>query len=203
MRHPALALLEYESVAAGIAAADAMTKRAPIALLRCGTVQPGRYLVLLAGTVASVEEAHALGATLESLGDEILLPNVDGQLYEAVMGARKEPRNGSLGVLETSTAPALLRAADAAVKGAEVEIVELRFSDDLGGHAFMLLDGLLDQVEAALRIGAGRLDSTPPIDIRLLPRLDENVRRLLAGGTRFAEVEGLEPEGAEGDHVPG
>jgi microcompartment protein CcmL/EutN len=61
MTLPALALLEFDSVAAGIHAADLMVKRAPIALLKAGTVHPGHYLVLVGGTVASVEEAWRAG----------------------------------------------------------------------------------------------------------------------------------------------
>ena len=40
-RHPALALLEYASVAVGIQAADALVKRAPIALLKTARCIPG------------------------------------------------------------------------------------------------------------------------------------------------------------------
>ncbi|HBY93485.1 MAG TPA: propanediol utilization protein, partial [Chloroflexi bacterium] len=57
----AIALLEFESVARGIVAGDAMIKRAPLALLRCGTVQPGRFLVLVGGGEAEVDEALTAG----------------------------------------------------------------------------------------------------------------------------------------------
>ena len=40
--NPAIGLLEFDSVAAGIAAADAMVKRAPIGDLVTGSVQPGQ-----------------------------------------------------------------------------------------------------------------------------------------------------------------
>ena len=60
-RHGAIALLEFESVAAGILASDAMVKRSPIALLRCGSIHPGRFLILVGGSVASTEEAFAAG----------------------------------------------------------------------------------------------------------------------------------------------
>ena len=46
-RHGAIALLEFENVAAGILASDVMVKRSPIALLRCGSIHPGRFLVLM------------------------------------------------------------------------------------------------------------------------------------------------------------
>ena len=61
MSNPSIGLLEFDSIAAGIAAADAMVKRAPIGDLVAGSVQPGRYLVLVAGDVASVEESMAAG----------------------------------------------------------------------------------------------------------------------------------------------
>ena len=49
---PALALLEFSSIAAGIFAGDAMVKRAKLAVIHAGTVQPGRYLILIGGSVA-------------------------------------------------------------------------------------------------------------------------------------------------------
>ena len=58
---PALGLLELESIAAGIEVGDAMAKRAPVELLRAGTVHPGKYLVLVGGDVADVEEALEAG----------------------------------------------------------------------------------------------------------------------------------------------
>jgi guanylate kinase len=58
---PALALLELDSIAVGIEAGDAMAKRAPIDVIRAGTVHPGKYLVLVGGAVADVEEALAAG----------------------------------------------------------------------------------------------------------------------------------------------
>ena len=77
---PALALLEFESIAAGITAGDAMVKRAPLDLIKAGTVQPGKYLVLIGGQVADVEEAiDAARSALDSLV-------VSGQLQSPTEG---------------------------------------------------------------------------------------------------------------------
>ena len=54
---PAIGLLELDSIAVGIRAGDAMVKQAPLDYCYAGTVQPGKYLVLVAGDTASVEEA--------------------------------------------------------------------------------------------------------------------------------------------------
>jgi len=199
MKHPALALLEFDSVAAGIRAADVMVKRAPIAMLKAGTVHPGRYLVLLGGTVASVEEAWRAGIEAERrfLLDSVLLPDVHEEVYDGALGMRRALQEEALGVLETSTVATLLRAADAGVKGAEVHIAELRMADDLGGRAFVLFDGLLNEVEAALEIGTRCVEAEAIRHRSILPRLDNNLRQLLNAGTHFAPCETMQPDGAE------
>lgn len=199
MTLPAMALLEFDSVAAGIHAADVMVKRAPIALLKAGTVHPGHYLVLVGGTVGSVEEAWQAGRN-EGRGfllDEVYLPDVHGEVFRGAMGERREIQEEALGVLETRGVACLLRAADAGVKGAEVHICELRLADDLGGRAFVLFDGRLNAVQAALEIAGERITEGKILHRALLSRLDGNLRRLLDTTTRFAACVGFEPEGAE------
>ena len=58
---PAIALVEFSSIAIGMRAGDAMVKRAPVEVTYAGTVHPGKYLVLVGGDVASVEESFAAG----------------------------------------------------------------------------------------------------------------------------------------------
>ncbi len=199
MRHPALALIELDSVAAGIQAADVMVKRAPIALLKAGTVHPGHYLILIGGSVASVTDAFRAG--LESSGsfllDQVLLPEVHAQVHDAVLGARQPLESEALGVLETRSVASLLQAADAGVKGAEVRIAEIRVADDLGGRAFVLFDGGVADVEAALEIGAGRIPKEHLLTCTKMARLDGTLRQALTAGTHFVACAPLEPEGAE------
>ncbi len=199
MRHPALALLDIDSVARGIFTADAMVKRAPIALLKAGTVHPGRYLVLVGGSVASVDEAFRAGveAAGDLLVDSVLLPEVDAAVHDAALGARSPLEEEALGVLETRFTASLLKAADAAVKGASVRISEIRMADDLGGRAFVLFDGLVADVEAALEIGTSRVEQDRIVAVDIMPRLDGSVRRLVGGSTQFRECGLLQPEGAE------
>ncbi len=77
MIEPALALVEFTSIAAGIQAADAMVKRAPIDVIKAGTVHNGKYLVLIGGLTADVEESLAAGRQVGADGhleSEDLLP---------------------------------------------------------------------------------------------------------------------------------
>ncbi len=198
----ALALLEFSGTAVGVLATDRMLKSSPVALMRCGTVHPGRYLVLVGGTVAATEEAHTeggrVGADNAALVDEVLLPNPHSLLAEALTGERIAPVGEALGVLEISTSPGLLRALDTVLKAVPVSLVEMRLADDLGGRALGILDGSLPDVEEALALA---LTSCGPcaqvLGASLLPRLEESLRGVLAAGSTFASCASIEPAGAE------
>ena len=75
-----MALLEFNTIASGVLASDLMVKKSPIALLRCGTIHPGRFLILIGGSVASTEEAYATGMELgeseNSLSGSVFLGDV-------------------------------------------------------------------------------------------------------------------------------
>ncbi len=199
-RHGAIALLEFKTIASGVLASDLMLKRSPIALFRCGTIHPGRFLVLVGGSVASTQEAYAagmlLGETEDSLNDSVFLGDVHPFLHDAVLGTRCKLVGDALAVVETRSSPALLAAVDAAVKSTPVMLAEIRLGDDLGGHALALMGGDLPNVETALEICADRAGDQL-LARTLLPRLDAGLRSLLDQGTRFGLCTAFEPAGAE------
>lgn len=162
MIQPALALVDFSSIASGIEAADAMVKRAPIDTIRAGTVQPGRYLVLIGGAVADVEESLAAGQEVggSTVLDHVFLPNVHPGVVDAITGGRIPDPNDALGVVETTTAAAAIQAADAGLKNAHVRLVEVRLADGLGGKGIVFFSGLVADVDMAVASGVGALD--PP-----------------------------------------
>jgi microcompartment protein CcmL/EutN len=185
---PALALLELDSIAAGIEAGDAMAKRAPIDVIRAGTVHPGKYLILVGGAVADVEEALDAGREVgaSSVLDVVFLPNVHPELVAAIRGKRRPAAGEALGVIETATVAAIIEAADAGLKGARVRLLELRLADDLGGKGYLLFDGPLADVEAAVEIGAARIAGLPGLAQRVIPQLHAEMADNLAADARFA-----------------
>ncbi|MGI9223316.1 MAG: BMC domain-containing protein [Woeseiaceae bacterium] len=195
-----MALLEFETIASGIQATDLMVKRAPIALMRCGTIHPGRFLILVGGSVASTEEAYVagvqLGETKRTLSGGIFLGDVHPTLHDAVLGTRNAMQGDALVVIETHSSPALLSAVDAAVKSTPVVLSEVRLGDDLGGHALALMSGELTDVETALGICTERAGDQL-LARTLMPRLDTDLRSLLEEGTRFGSCPAFEPAGAE------
>ncbi len=187
---PAIALIEYSSIAAGTKATDALTKRAPITLLRSGSLQPGKYAVLFAGEVAAVEESYVTGLQVggETLLDRVFLPDVHERVHGAILGSAVSWDGDTIGVIETSTLAATVQAADAGVKGANVTLLEIRLGDGLGGKGLAHFAGLQADVEAAIQIGsdAARADGRS-IHTAIIPRIDDDVRSILGKSTRFAE----------------
>lgn len=190
-RYPAIALIEFSGIAAGIKAGDAMLKRAPISVLKSGTVHDGKYLVFVGGSVAAVEEAFNEGLFVgeDRIVDSVMLANVHDQVHDAVFGTRQACAGDALGIIETSTVAATLRSADAGVKGADAEIVEIRLADDIGGKAFAIFTGRIEAVEAALEI-AKQAVTHPDFWIQqtLIPRLHEQMASQINQSTHFARA---------------
>jgi microcompartment protein CcmL/EutN len=185
---PAIAMIELGSIAAGAYAADKMVKRSPVELLHAGTVQPGKYLILVGGGTAEVEESYRAGmqAAPNEILDEVLLPRVHQRVVKAIDGARSYDGYDSLVVLETSTISAILRATDAAAKGAVVEVAELRLGNGLGGRGLAILTGELTDVEAAAEI-AGQCLAGRNVTLchSIVSNVHEQFAARLAESTRF------------------
>lgn len=191
---PALALVEFASIAQGMLAADAMVKRATVRLIHAGTVQPGRYLVLLGGPVAEVEEALAAGqeAGPDALNDTVWLPGVHPAVLATIHAAGQPPPSikrpadaDALGIVETRTAPAAIHAADVAVKGASITLLSIRLADGLGGKGLVLLVGAVSDVEAALELVRERVSGVALQRTVVIPQLHADMLANIFGNTRF------------------
>jgi microcompartment protein CcmL/EutN len=185
---PAVVLLEFDSIAVGILAGDAMAKRAPLRTLHAGTVHPGRYLVLAGGQVADLEEALAAAKEVgpARLRDEIFLPDVHLDVVEAMAGKRRRAPGSALGVFETRTVPAIIRAADRAVKETTVALLEVRLADGLGGKGYMLLSGEVGDVEAAIEAAERSLSDPGLLEAKVvIPSIHDEMLENLEAHPEF------------------
>lgn len=203
--YQAIALIEFNNLADGITAGDAMVKKAPIAMLKAGTVSQGKYLVLIGGSTASVDESYREGLQVggHSVVDSLLLPDVHPQVHGAVLGERRACHSHALAVVETRTVAAIIQAADAGVKGAQVDIVEMRLADGYGGKGYVLFTGKVEEVEAAVEIGLSSLgDRRAAVSSRIIPALDEKMAREIETGLRFAHSQKMDlPDGEVPDEI--
>jgi microcompartment protein CcmL/EutN len=183
MRHRSIGLLELTSVASGYAVADAVLKSADVELLLSRSVCSGKYLVLCGGETAAVQAAVEVGveAAHGTLIDRFVIPNLHPDVFQALGRTAPPPApEGALGILESFNIAALIEAADAAAKAADVQLVELRVAMALGGKAFVTLVGDVGAVQAAVAAGRGVLAQAGVlVNCVVIPRPHADVYREL------------------------
>ena len=197
--HPAFASIEFNSVPVGLFAADALLKKSPISMIRSGTIGAGRFLILLAGTTASVAEAHAEALFHGGLqvADDAFLPDIHPALYDAVLGNTRRMGEGPLWILETPTVSCNLQAVERAMKGVPVALLEFRAGDPrLDGRGLAILQGDLYDIEAAQEIALAALETRGiPAQHRILTAPHDALLRQIAVSTRFDLAQTLTLDG--------
>jgi microcompartment protein CcmL/EutN len=179
---PALGMLELTSIARGVVVADAMAKKAPVELLQSHPISPGKYLVVVAGGVAEVDEAMAAGlaAAGATLVDRLFLPQAHVQIGPLVAG-RAAAGGGvdAVAIFETYSATATVLAADAAAKAAAVMLLDMRLGQGLGGKGFFTMTGDLESIEAAVEAGQGAIEGGLLVGVEVIARPHEDLQQRL------------------------
>lgn len=150
-----IGFLELSSIAKGVEAADAILKAAEVELLFAKTTCPGKYAVLFSGEVAAVMASLAAGEqTAENfVVDSVVIPRVHRQVVMAIDAATMPEQVNAVGVMEFFSITAAVYAADAAVKSAEVTLIDVRLGTGIGGKSFVVLTGDVAAVSEAVAAG--------------------------------------------------
>lgn len=152
-----LGMVEFDSIAVGIRASDAMVKAAPIELIESRPITPGKYISLVTGDVASVEASVRAGvenAGTDHVIESFVLANLHDQVLPAIIGEAPIPAMDAVGVLETRSAAKIVEAADAACKAAPVRLITLHLANHIGGKGYTVFAGDVADVEASVDAGA-------------------------------------------------
>jgi microcompartment protein CcmL/EutN len=147
-----IGLIELSSIAAGYNVADAMLKASDVELLLSRSICSGKYIVMVGGDVAAVRasvDAGKSGAPGMVI-DTFVIPNVHKNVFPAISGISQVEMLEALGIVESFSVASLIEAADAAVKTARVQLIEIRLAMALGGKAFVTLTGDVAAVQSAV-----------------------------------------------------
>lgn len=154
---PALSFLEFSSISRGLYLTDVVLKKAPVKVISSQPVSSGKHVLLSMGDVASVEEAHRAALNLGdgTLVHEVLIPAVHRQLAPFLdslwtLDATRLTPGESIGIVESATLAGAVLAADRALKTSDVSLCRMRLGQGIGGKAYFVLMGRLEEVEAAL-----------------------------------------------------
>jgi microcompartment protein CcmL/EutN len=156
MPNNSIGLIELTSIAAGMECADAMLKAASVELVVSRSICSGKYMVLIRGDVAAVEAAVSAGRSAGNFSviDCFVIPNLHESVFPALSGSNKVEALEALGIIESFSVASLIEGADAAVKAAGVELIEIRLAMALGGKAFVTMTGDVAAVQASVDAGA-------------------------------------------------
>ena len=156
MAKNSLGLIELTSIAAGFQTCDAMLKAANVDLVLSRSICSGKYMVMVRGDVAAVEAAVAAGnsASRFAVIDSFVIPNLHESVFPAISGVSKVNELEALGIVESFSVASLIEGADAAVKAANVQLIEIRLAMALGGKAFVTMTGNVAAVQSAVDAGA-------------------------------------------------
>ncbi len=148
----AIGLIEVSSIAQGFLVADEMLKAADVELLISRTICSGKHITLVCGAVGAVNASVETGRRIAdfALIDSLIIPNVHESIFPAIRGLNIIEDVSSLGIVECFSVASLIEAADAAVKAAQVQLIEIRLAMALGGKAFFTLTGTVADVKAAV-----------------------------------------------------
>lgn len=151
-----IGLIELTSIAAGFQVCDQMLKAAEVELILSRSICSGKYIVLVRGDVAAVQASLAAGKAAGefSVIDYFVIPNVHESLFPAIAGTTPRGQMHALGILESFSVASLIEGADAAVKSANVVLLEVRLAMALGGKAFATITGSVADVQSAVEAGA-------------------------------------------------
>lgn len=156
-----IGLLEFREITRGIEAADAMMKASRVELVLATSVCPGKFITLISGDVSAVKNSIAAGREVfrDGVVDEFVLPNVHPSVIPALLGTAVCEKTGrSLGLIETFAVASAIKAADAAVKGGNVNLSEIRIARGMGGKSVVILTGEIDAVRSAVKSGIGGVE---------------------------------------------
>ncbi len=152
----AIGMVEFISIARGIYAADQMVKVSDVEIVTASSVCPGKYIAIVHGDVAAVQDSVRVGEKMagEYLVDSIIIPNVSPQVFPAITGSTMPERVRALGIMESFSLATMIIAADAILKAAELEPLELRLGNGLGGKAYFTFTGDVAAVQTGVEAGS-------------------------------------------------
>lgn len=153
--YKAIGVIELKSIPKGVEAADSALKSAGIDMVSAHPACPGKYEIILTGSISNVTSAvsHVTTKFDGYVIDSSIMGRIDEQVIKALFSTNASEPTGSLGLVETYSAASAIKVADIAVKTARVSIYDLRVSRGMGGKGVVMITGEIGDVSAAVEAG--------------------------------------------------
>lgn len=146
-------MIELRSIAAGIKAADEMLKTADVEILKATPVCPGKYIIIVSGNVGNVKNSMDAGIRYASkfLISDLIINNVHESIIPSLSGKINVCEIKSLGIIETKSVLASIKAGDTSLKSSNVELLQIRIAGQIGGKGLVVFTGEFSSVNSAIK----------------------------------------------------
>ncbi|MCL5020275.1 MAG: BMC domain-containing protein [Bacteroidetes bacterium] len=151
-----MAIIELSSIYKGFQVQDEVLKSASVEKLVARTICSGKYLMIVRGDSANVDIAANVAREVGgfSVVNVTAIRNIDPRVFPAISGATTLQINatkkvGAILVIETFSVASAIKAADSAVKEAELDILRVHVAMAVGGKGFVVITGDIDALESA------------------------------------------------------
>jgi len=153
----ALGIIELASIYKGYHVQDEVLKMANVQMLVARSICSGKFLIIVRGTVADVETAINIARDIGgfSVVNLSVIPRVDRRVFPAIAGTISLETNsgqkvGAMLIIETFSVVSAIKAADAAVKEADLDLIRVHVAMAIGGKGIVVMTGDIAALEAAV-----------------------------------------------------
>ncbi len=150
----AIGIIELSSIHKGFEVQDAVLTETTVEKLVARTICSGKYVIMVRGEIADVESSIEIA---KSTGDyaiinAILIPNVDEAIFPALSGTTTldSPKVDGMLIIETFSVASAIKAADYAVKEADIVLLRIHVAMAIGGKGLVVMTGSIDALKSAL-----------------------------------------------------
>jgi microcompartment protein CcmL/EutN len=153
----AIGIIELASIYKGYHVQDEVLKHANVEKLVARSICSGKYLMIVRGTVGDVETAINIAREVGefSVVNLTVIPRVDPRVFPAIAGTTTlETKFGTkvpaMLIIETFSVASAIKAADCAVKEADLDIIRVHVAMAVGGKGIVVMTGDIAPLEAAV-----------------------------------------------------
>jgi microcompartment protein CcmL/EutN len=150
-----IGIIELASIFKGFEVQDAILKYASIEKMLARTICSGKYLIMIRGSISDIETCLELATEKGGFAiiNTVSIPRVDPRVFPAITGPTtiqiEKAVDGML-VIETFSVASAIKAADYAVKEADLEINRIHVAMAIGGKGYVVITGDLDALKSAV-----------------------------------------------------
>ncbi len=170
--------IEFKSIAKGIEVSNEMVKKHIVEVLYLKSICPGKFLVIVSGDVADVNNCIDCGMSLSEgfVVDSFVINSVHNQIIDGLKHRYESHTNiKSVLLVETNRVCAGIKMLDKTLKSANVNLAMLQLSFTIAGKLVYMVSGDIGSLESAIEQSEIIVDEKNIVYHCIIPSIDEEI----------------------------